>query len=110
MKTRAGLSILIAVCFVATNGAAQESPPKGLVTAAKAMDQYLQTLDQGTQARWKQQFTWDQWGPQLSREVMPERDDLEKALPKFYGLQEGLDQAEFLRMRAEIKSFLQGSD
>jgi hypothetical protein len=110
MKTRAGLLILTAVCLVAANSFAQESPPKGLVIAAKAMDQYLQTLDQGAQARWKQQFAWDQWGPQLRSEVMPERDQLEKALPKFYGLLDGLDQAEFLRMRMELKSYLQGTD
>lgn len=89
----------------------QEQPASnGLTVAARAMEKYLNSLEPTTQSQWKNHFNWDAWGPTLTREEEPDREVVEAALPRFYGFGEGLDQAEYLRMRAELKSFLQGTD
>lgn len=89
----------------------QEQPAaNGLTVAARAMEKYLNSLEPTAQSQWKTHFNWDAWGPALTREENPDREVVEAVLPKFYGFGEGLDQAEYLRMRSELKSFLQGTD
>lgn len=88
----------------------QDARPQGLVIAAQAMEKYLQTLDGTKQAEWKSHFNWESWGPTLVRDESLSTETAEAILPKFYGFHDGLDQAEFLRMRAELKSYLQGTD
>lgn len=104
-----GLSAFVLIASV-SNG--QEAAPKqqGIFVAAKAMDQYLQSLDAVEQSKWKQHFNWDAWGSALARDQVPDREALEAVLPKFYGFLDGLDQAEYLRMRSELKSYLQGTE
>jgi hypothetical protein len=100
----------ILFAWALANSGQEPAPPQKLTDAAKQMDQYLQSLEQHSQAEWKKYFDWESWGPPLIQEQLPPADHLQTILPRFYGFRKGLDNAAFLRARAELKRYLDGSD
>lgn len=82
----------------------------GIFAAAEAMAKRLDSFPEPNRSGWKQYLAWDQWGEPLLRGQLPDKELVQAILPKFYGFHEGLDEASFVRMRAELKSYVQGTD
>ena len=101
----ATITKLLVVCIALQVG----STPPGLSSAAVEMQSYLNSLPEPNQSGWKLYFDWEKWGPPLTQRQLPERKTLETVTPRFYGVYEGLEQPALIRMRKELRQFLDGA-
>ena len=100
--------IALAVILLASVSQAQESrETNGLTGTALAMAKHLESFPEPNRGQWKLYFGWEQWGEPLSRQQLPDQEIVRAILPRFYGFFDGLDDPTFLRMRTELKSYVE---
>lgn len=90
---------------------AQEAlAPKQLISAAAAMQGFLEAMPEPNRSDWKYHFEWDKWGSELAKGRLPERKVLEGVTSRFYGVYEGLEQPSLVKMRSELQQYLHGNN
>lgn len=98
------------IWFAAIDFVSQEAATSpSLKGAAAEMQAYLEGMPEPNRTDWKLYLDWDGWGPALAEGKPVPRERLQGIHSRFFGVYEGLDQPQLLKMREELGRLLESA-